>query len=102
MSLKRNCFWIFIDWQAPAANDTVNAHFIALVNVDGSLYELDGREPGPVNHGQTSADSFLKVRLLLTGPGFLPEKGCAETKSWNHLLEAIKTSNKNLSPAKKS
>ncbi|XP_038056646.1 ubiquitin carboxyl-terminal hydrolase isozyme L3-like isoform X2 [Patiria miniata] len=46
--------------QAPAADDKVSAHFITLVSVEGSLYELDGRKPMPINHGKTSPDSFLK------------------------------------------
>jgi ubiquitin carboxyl-terminal hydrolase L3 len=32
----------------------VNAHFVALSHVDGSLYELDGRKAFPINHGPTS------------------------------------------------
>ncbi|XP_022099560.1 ubiquitin carboxyl-terminal hydrolase isozyme L3-like isoform X1 [Acanthaster planci] len=46
--------------QAPPAEESVKPHFVALVHVDGSLYELDGCKPFPVNHGQTSTDSFLK------------------------------------------
>ena len=32
---------------------------MALVHVDGGLYELDGRKEAPVRHGDTSAESFL-------------------------------------------
>ena len=37
------------------------SHFIALVHKGGSLYEMDGRKDGPINHGPTTADSFLQV-----------------------------------------
>uniref|UniRef100_A0A1A7WAH8 Ubiquitin carboxyl-terminal hydrolase n=2 Tax=Iconisemion striatum TaxID=60296 RepID=A0A1A7WAH8_9TELE len=37
----------------------VNFHFIAFVNVNGELYELDGKMNGPVNHGATNEDSFV-------------------------------------------
>uniref|UniRef100_A0A8C3TDZ5 Ubiquitin carboxyl-terminal hydrolase n=1 Tax=Chelydra serpentina TaxID=8475 RepID=A0A8C3TDZ5_CHESE len=40
--------------------DKVNFHFILFVNVDGHLYELDGRMPFPVNHGESSDDLLLK------------------------------------------
>uniref|UniRef100_UPI003AAFAAB6 ubiquitin carboxyl-terminal hydrolase isozyme L1 n=1 Tax=Centroberyx gerrardi TaxID=166262 RepID=UPI003AAFAAB6 len=39
--------------------DKVNFHFIAFVNVNGQLYELDGRMDGPVKHGATKDDSFV-------------------------------------------
>uniref|UniRef100_A0A3P8U887 Ubiquitin carboxyl-terminal hydrolase n=1 Tax=Amphiprion percula TaxID=161767 RepID=A0A3P8U887_AMPPE len=39
--------------------DKVNFHFIAFVNVDGQLYEFDGRMNGAVKHGVTKEDSFI-------------------------------------------
>ena len=42
-------------------NEEVNHHFVALVHKDGFLYELDGRKEFPINHGESSADSFLEV-----------------------------------------
>uniref|UniRef100_A0A3B4VAW7 Ubiquitin carboxyl-terminal hydrolase n=1 Tax=Seriola dumerili TaxID=41447 RepID=A0A3B4VAW7_SERDU len=42
--------------------DKVNFHFIAFVNVNGQLYEFDGRMNGPVNHGDLS--HFSSVFLL--------------------------------------
>ncbi|XP_041839858.1 ubiquitin carboxyl-terminal hydrolase isozyme L1 isoform X2 [Melanotaenia boesemani] len=39
--------------------DKVNFHFIAFVNVNGQLYEFDGKMDGPVNHGVTKDDSFI-------------------------------------------
>ena len=44
---------------APDADDEVNLHFIVFVHVDGGLYELDGRKPGPVRHGATTAGTLL-------------------------------------------
>uniref|UniRef100_A0A8I3MLL8 Ubiquitin carboxyl-terminal hydrolase n=1 Tax=Canis lupus familiaris TaxID=9615 RepID=A0A8I3MLL8_CANLF len=41
-------------------DDKVNFHFILFNNVDGHLYELDGRMPFPVNHGTSSEDSLLQ------------------------------------------
>ena len=36
-------------------------HFIAFVEKDGILYDLDGRKPAPVNCGPTCKETFLKV-----------------------------------------
>uniref|UniRef100_A0A803VZE4 Ubiquitin carboxyl-terminal hydrolase n=1 Tax=Ficedula albicollis TaxID=59894 RepID=A0A803VZE4_FICAL len=47
-------------YEAPSIDEKVDLHFIALVNVGGHLYELDGRKPFPINHGETSDDSFLE------------------------------------------
>ncbi|XP_017075060.1 ubiquitin carboxyl-terminal hydrolase [Drosophila eugracilis] len=41
-------------------HETVNHHFIALVNKDGTLYELDGRKSFPIKHGPTSEETFVK------------------------------------------
>lgn len=41
-------------------DDQLETHFVALVNVNGHLYELDGRKEKPVQHGKTSAETFLK------------------------------------------
>ncbi|XP_030384247.1 ubiquitin carboxyl-terminal hydrolase [Scaptodrosophila lebanonensis] len=34
-------------------------HFIAFVNKDGLLYELDGRKSFPIQHGKTSEETFI-------------------------------------------
>jgi len=39
--------------------DKINTHFVALVRVDGGLYEMDGRKSGPIRHGDTTEESFL-------------------------------------------
>ncbi|XP_053311380.1 ubiquitin carboxyl-terminal hydrolase isozyme L3 [Spea bombifrons] len=46
--------------EAPSIDDKVDLHFIAFVNVQGQLYEMDGRKPFPINHGQTSDDTLLE------------------------------------------
>ena len=46
--------------KAPSLNEKVDLHFIALVEKDGDLYELDGRKPFPINHGKTSVETFLE------------------------------------------
>jgi ubiquitin carboxyl-terminal hydrolase L3 len=40
-------------------DDDIITHFIALVHVDGQLYELDGRKAGPVCHGSTTPMTLL-------------------------------------------
>uniref|UniRef100_A0A147B3H4 Ubiquitin carboxyl-terminal hydrolase n=1 Tax=Fundulus heteroclitus TaxID=8078 RepID=A0A147B3H4_FUNHE len=39
--------------------EKVNFHFIAFANVNGQLYEFDGKMNGPVNHGATKDESFI-------------------------------------------
>jgi len=39
--------------------DDVNLHFVCFVHVDGGLYELDGRRPFPLRHGNTSQETLL-------------------------------------------
>ena len=41
-------------------DDKVETHFIALVHVNGKLYELDGRKDGPILHGDTTQMALLK------------------------------------------
>lgn len=43
----------------PEPDEIVTLHFIAFVEKDGHVYELDGRKPYPINHGPTSKDNFL-------------------------------------------
>lgn len=47
------------DGQCRVEEGKVNFHFITFVNVNGQLYELDGRMDGPVNHGATKDGSFI-------------------------------------------
>lgn len=44
-------------------NDPVNHHFVAFVEHNGELYELDGRKSFPISHGKTSSETLLEVKL---------------------------------------
>ncbi|XP_064607747.1 ubiquitin carboxyl-terminal hydrolase-like isoform X1 [Liolophura sinensis] len=46
--------------QAPSRDEKVSTHFVALIDKDGELYELDGRKDGPVLHGKTTPDTLLQ------------------------------------------
>lgn len=48
------------DTEAPAREDSVDYHFVAFVQVDNHLYELDGRKSGPIIKRSSSKESFLK------------------------------------------
>ncbi|XP_066166268.1 ubiquitin carboxyl-terminal hydrolase 3 isoform X2 [Oryza sativa Japonica Group] len=41
-------------------SDDVEEHYICFVECDGTLYELDGMKPGPINHGPSSSKSLLQ------------------------------------------
>ncbi|CAK8671729.1 ubiquitin carboxyl-terminal hydrolase isozyme L3-like [Clavelina lepadiformis] len=43
-----------------SAEAHVDLHFVALVHVDGSIYELDGNKQFPINHGSSSEETFLE------------------------------------------
>jgi ubiquitin carboxyl-terminal hydrolase L3 len=46
---------------APEASADVDLHFNAFVlDGDDQLWELDGRMPGPIAHGASSRDVFLR------------------------------------------
>jgi len=44
----------------PSADENLVTHFVAFIHKDGSLYELDGRRSGPINHGPTTPENLLK------------------------------------------
>jgi ubiquitin carboxyl-terminal hydrolase L3 len=44
----------------PEPDEVVALHFVALVEREGRLWELDGRKSGPVPHGPTSRDTLLQ------------------------------------------
>lgn len=46
--------------EAPAADAVVSGHFVAFVERNGRLYELNGGKNGPVDHGSSSFETFAK------------------------------------------
>ncbi|KAM7394449.1 hypothetical protein PAMP_021253 [Pampus punctatissimus] len=50
---------VAVQGQCRPEADKVNFHFIAFANVDGQLYEFDGRMNGPMKHGATKDESFI-------------------------------------------
>lgn len=46
--------------EAPGEDMEVYHHFIAFVHKDGSIYELDGRQLSPINHGSSSPEALLE------------------------------------------
>ncbi|OXU24718.1 hypothetical protein TSAR_008378 [Trichomalopsis sarcophagae] len=46
--------------EAPSEDEKVIHHFVAFVERDGSIYELDGRKPYPINHGSSNSETFLE------------------------------------------
>ena len=85
--------------QAPPLEEEINLHFIAFVHRDGSLYELDGRKPFPINHGPSSDDTLLKVPACgrswpCTGGGLLislarPVFGCLRPQDATAVVRAF-------------
>lgn len=46
--------------EAPAASESVEYHFISIIYNNNTVYEMDGRKDGPINHGRTTPETFLK------------------------------------------
>jgi ubiquitin carboxyl-terminal hydrolase L3 len=45
----------------PVDNTSVDTHFVCFVEIDGNLYEMDGRKAGPINHGACEPDKLLET-----------------------------------------
>ncbi|ORX43338.1 ubiquitin carboxyl-terminal esterase L3 [Hesseltinella vesiculosa] len=41
--------------ETPSLDEHINLHFICFVDIDGELYELDGRQDFPISHGPIKA-----------------------------------------------
>ena len=39
----------------------MDKHFIAFVQCDGHLYEMDGCKTAPINHGESTDATFLQL-----------------------------------------
>ncbi|KAK2589258.1 hypothetical protein KPH14_007818 [Odynerus spinipes] len=46
--------------EAPEEDTPVYYHFVAFIQKNGTLYELDGRKPAPVDHGSTTGETLLE------------------------------------------
>ncbi|XP_031826224.1 ubiquitin carboxyl-terminal hydrolase isoform X2 [Nomia melanderi] len=46
--------------EAPSEEAPVYHHFVAFIQKNGVLYELDGRKAGPITHGPTSPETLLE------------------------------------------
>eukprot|EP01017_Pseudomicrothorax_dubius_P027355 TRINITY_DN313_c0_g1_i3.p1 TRINITY_DN313_c0_g1~~TRINITY_DN313_c0_g1_i3.p1 ORF type:complete len:147 (-),score=37.98 TRINITY_DN313_c0_g1_i3:176-616(-) len=47
-------------------SEEVETHFIAFINKDGQLIELDGGKSSPIPHGKTTEETFLTDTLKIT------------------------------------
>lgn len=48
------------DTAPPAPEEDVDLHFVCFVEREGRLWELDGRRPGPIDHGPCTAETLLQ------------------------------------------
>lgn len=51
--------------QTDASTEPVEHHFLALVEFKNRLYELDGRNTYPIDHGPTTSETFAQVQTFL-------------------------------------
>lgn len=47
------------------STESANHHFVALVNKNDEIFELDGRKEMPISHGPTTEDTFLNVKAFI-------------------------------------
>lgn len=59
----------------PSAEDNVDLHFIAFVLKNGRIVELDGRKHGPVPHGESTRENFLKDAIEVVKKDFISTTG---------------------------
>lgn len=57
--------------RVPDASENVDMHFVAFVEVDNHLYELDGRKKFPIDHGKTSQDTFFEDAVKVVEDVFM-------------------------------
>lgn len=51
--------------EAPAVGDSVDCHFIAFVQRDGCVFELDGGKAFPINHGPVENDFIQSAAKII-------------------------------------
>ncbi|KAI9334905.1 peptidase C12, ubiquitin carboxyl-terminal hydrolase [Obelidium mucronatum] len=57
--------------EAPSADEDVDLHFIAFVESEGRVFELDGRKESPVDHGSTLELGFLQSAVQVIQNKFI-------------------------------
>ena len=50
---------------APDAADEVDLHFVCFIEKESFLYELDGRNPRPINHGKIDSSFSLEAAKVI-------------------------------------
>eukprot|EP00922_Rhytidocystis_sp_ex-Travisia-forbesii_P061067 GHVS01090563.1.p1 GENE.GHVS01090563.1~~GHVS01090563.1.p1 ORF type:complete len:239 (+),score=37.75 GHVS01090563.1:131-847(+) len=55
----------------PTADEKVDTHFVSFVEVEGNLYELDGRKKFPINHGVCKPDNLLTQAVAVVKEKFM-------------------------------
>lgn len=58
--------------EAPEADEELNRHFVAFVEQDGDVYELDGTKAFPINHGP-AADGLLNAATQVIKSKFMAQ-----------------------------